>query len=603
MANTNTKKPEDEVVPGLPDMSTINKDAVNTASANLSAARGALNNMSYDTFKQGTLYDGLKKSYEQQGKRAMQDTLGQVAARTGGMASSYATSAANQSYNNYMQTLEDAARAMYNEEYAKNRDKVDLAQQEYNNAYGEYRDDKADAWTRYNAENDAYWKNKNYNYQVGRDTLEDQRYDDAQTKERIATQKTDLYNLVASGGTPNKNDYPDLSDAEYNNIVATATGNRTDDNRLNVDKEFESIFGAEGFVWGDWNKDGKVDQNDSGFAPDFSTSSYGEDYWKQFHSDKQQGYADTDTKEAQDLVADIWATGGNPYEDDLVTAGYKTKNKDGTYSWTDAGLLAYATQFGFSDDELNQMLKSEGADWENIDWDRDGKVGSDDDNEDMSMAFINSSYGQEYWESIYNTAQNGYAEEDKTEAQDSAVDDINARIANGESLEYIAKDYKIVEDDDPNTVDRTWEEVTGMSKAEWQQRYNDNEVSNFEYPKSESGRTEIVKTLVASRDMNLSDKDIKNFDYLFGENAYDNVTTYIQKLAEIDPHTMTEAVFSDKMAELEESLPTKMNTDQIDEIIKKVNPEAWKAISDKTYFDTKELHFDPKKSLNGGIMK
>ena len=287
MGTTTKKITEELVAPKIPGA--INKDAVKTAAAGVQDAKNAVENMTYDNFKGGSLYRGLQRDYQQQGQQAMKDTLGQIAARTGGMASSYAITAANQSYNNYMKILEDAARSMYADEYSRAQDRYGMAQQEYANAYGEYRDNVGDAWTRYNAENDAYWKNKNYNYQVGRDEIKDQRYNDTQTKERVATQKTDLYKLVASGGTPNRNDYPNLTNEDYSIIVATATGNRTDANRLNVDKEFESIFGAEGFDWDnyDWNGDGKVDETDSADDYDFSGSSYGADYWQQKYNDSK----------------------------------------------------------------------------------------------------------------------------------------------------------------------------------------------------------------------------------------------------------------------------------------------------------------------------
>ena len=162
----------------------IDNSAVIKANQGVTAAKGALDNMSYDSFKQGSVYGGLKRDYEQQGQMAMKDTIGQVAARTGGMASSYATSAANQSYNNYMRQLEDVARSMYNDEYSRARDKVDLAQREYDTAYGEYRDSYNDAWDRYDADMQAYRygiEDKRYDtewkHQLDREGIEDKRYD------------------------------------------------------------------------------------------------------------------------------------------------------------------------------------------------------------------------------------------------------------------------------------------------------------------------------------------------------------------------------------------------------------------------------------------
>lgn len=52
-------------------------------------------------------YKQYEKAYTRQGEIAMKDTLGQVAARTGGLASSYAGTASQQQYNSYMSALAD----------------------------------------------------------------------------------------------------------------------------------------------------------------------------------------------------------------------------------------------------------------------------------------------------------------------------------------------------------------------------------------------------------------------------------------------------------------------------------------------------------------
>lgn len=50
----------------------------------------------------------VKENYTQAGQRAMENTLAQVSARTGGLASSYAGTAAQQQYNQYMEGMNDA---------------------------------------------------------------------------------------------------------------------------------------------------------------------------------------------------------------------------------------------------------------------------------------------------------------------------------------------------------------------------------------------------------------------------------------------------------------------------------------------------------------
>ena len=72
--------------------------------------------MNYDDWTKGDHYKSLAARYGDLGKMSMQDVLGQVASRTGGLASSYATTAAHQQYNNWMAQLEEVARAMYADE-------------------------------------------------------------------------------------------------------------------------------------------------------------------------------------------------------------------------------------------------------------------------------------------------------------------------------------------------------------------------------------------------------------------------------------------------------------------------------------------------------
>ena len=70
----------------------------------------------YQKFVESDDYASLVKRYSKQGLRAMDDTLGRVAARTGGIASSYATTAGQQAYGGYMSELEGIAREMYDAE-------------------------------------------------------------------------------------------------------------------------------------------------------------------------------------------------------------------------------------------------------------------------------------------------------------------------------------------------------------------------------------------------------------------------------------------------------------------------------------------------------
>lgn len=65
---------------------------------------GELANWQYDPSKDAS-YQAMSQLYQQNGQKAMKDTLAQVSSRTGGLASSYAGNAAQQTYDGYMQQL------------------------------------------------------------------------------------------------------------------------------------------------------------------------------------------------------------------------------------------------------------------------------------------------------------------------------------------------------------------------------------------------------------------------------------------------------------------------------------------------------------------
>ncbi len=138
------------------------------------------------------LYRQYEDSYTKNGGLAMRDVLGQVSARTGGLASSYAATAAQQSYNNYMDQLADKipelqqlAYQMYLNEGAADRSDVELLMalesadyNRYLNALGQYNTDRSFAYGQHrdSVSDDRYAHNWNYNAQ--QDAVADDRYRD-----------------------------------------------------------------------------------------------------------------------------------------------------------------------------------------------------------------------------------------------------------------------------------------------------------------------------------------------------------------------------------------------------------------------------------------
>ena len=110
----------------------------------LNALARQLTSMNYEDWTKGSQYQSLADRYGNNGRMSMQDVLGQVAARTGGLASSYATTAAQQQYNQYMAQLEEVARQMYAQERGDIMDTANLYRNLANDEYGRYRDSLAD---------------------------------------------------------------------------------------------------------------------------------------------------------------------------------------------------------------------------------------------------------------------------------------------------------------------------------------------------------------------------------------------------------------------------------------------------------------------------
>lgn len=96
----------------------------------------------YDDWTKGADYASLEKRYSQQGKQAMDDTIGKVAARTGGLASSYATAAGGQAYADYMTQLEDTARSLYDSQRSEAIDNLTLAQNIYDRQQSKEQNDQ-----------------------------------------------------------------------------------------------------------------------------------------------------------------------------------------------------------------------------------------------------------------------------------------------------------------------------------------------------------------------------------------------------------------------------------------------------------------------------
>lgn len=76
------------------------------------------------------IYEQYKESYTQKGKKAMMDTVGQASALTGGYANSYAVTAGEQAYDEYLNKLNDIAIDLRDRAYEQYGDEGDKLFQE-----------------------------------------------------------------------------------------------------------------------------------------------------------------------------------------------------------------------------------------------------------------------------------------------------------------------------------------------------------------------------------------------------------------------------------------------------------------------------------------
>ena len=153
-------------------------------------------------------YQSYALQYARQGRAAMADTLGQTAHLTGGYGSSYAQSAAQQSYQRYLQQLSDVLPQLQSAAYSRYRDEGDalldrykLLQGQDEDAYGRWQDlvsawqkEVSQAQSRYDQISSRDLKN----YQLLLDYFADKA---AAEQKGLHTSKTDESALSSIGNT------------------------------------------------------------------------------------------------------------------------------------------------------------------------------------------------------------------------------------------------------------------------------------------------------------------------------------------------------------------------------------------------------------------
>ena len=169
---------------------------------------------SYDK-EQDPLYQQYKDTYTRAGQRGMQDTLAQVSARTGGLASSYAESAAQQTYNNYMAQLADKvpelyqlAYSMYMDDLTQDRNDLSMLMGLDDTAYGRWSDERNFGYNAYRDQvADRQWQQQ-FDYNASRDQVADSQWQtqwDYQLQQDALAREDALKKLTSGGGSGGSN--------------------------------------------------------------------------------------------------------------------------------------------------------------------------------------------------------------------------------------------------------------------------------------------------------------------------------------------------------------------------------------------------------------
>lgn len=188
---------------------------------------------SYD-MNADALYQQYKGQATTQGKQASMDVMGQAAALTGGYGNSYAQTVGQQTYQGYLQNLNDKIPELYQLAMDQYNQEGDALLQQYGmyadreeQDYGRYRDQVGDYNTeldyltgRYDAERDydygKYADDRAYQYQLDRDKKADEKWQaEFDEAKRQYDQEYALANGATSGGSTSGSTQQTSEDTGY----------------------------------------------------------------------------------------------------------------------------------------------------------------------------------------------------------------------------------------------------------------------------------------------------------------------------------------------------------------------------------------------------
>lgn len=159
-------------------------------------------------FNADPVYQQYKANYISGGKNAMKDTVAQTTALTGGYSNSYAQTAGQQTYQQYLQELNNVIPQLEQTNYQRYQDEGQNLQNQYNLAsdmrnkeYQQYRDTVADFKSDRDYLTNLYNQERSFDY--GKYTANRQYWNDEFWKQRNSESTTDSWSKTTSTSTTN----------------------------------------------------------------------------------------------------------------------------------------------------------------------------------------------------------------------------------------------------------------------------------------------------------------------------------------------------------------------------------------------------------------
>ena len=213
---------------------------------------------SYDLGKD-PVYRQAREQYQTAGRLAMQDTMGQAAALTGGYGSTYGEQVGQQAYNAYLQNLNDIVPQLQQQAYQRYQDEgTDLYNQyslvkgREDTDYGRYRDtvsdyysDLSDARSAYNSErslDQSQWETM-LSYWAQKANNENAAYLQALAAEQAAAKKSG-----GGGGGGRSSSSSKLSDKKNNTLAKAAQAYRAKNPNVYLDsRTLDNYLNSKGY--------------------------------------------------------------------------------------------------------------------------------------------------------------------------------------------------------------------------------------------------------------------------------------------------------------------------------------------------------------------